>query len=211
VLLKNNGGTYQLRADIYTDGGTWTNGSLLNITDDRQLLEVEWKAASAVDANDGYLKSWINDVLVYTRSGVDNDTRLVTDISLGAGATCMIPAGVSGTLYFDAFESRRGAHIGPVAYSAPNYALVKNLLQFQPQSILPALNFAPLQQGTPATINYVYDSLKRLKEANYTSTNSVQRSNGDYYRYTYDAVRNVLEYTQTQGGHCRDHLRFSPA
>ncbi len=41
----------------------------------------------------------------------------------------------------------------------------------------------PIPSG-PVTINYVYDPLYRLKEANY--------SNGDYYRYTYDAVGNRL-------------------
>ena len=39
----------------------------------------------------------------------------------------------------------------------------------------------PIPSG-PVTINYIYDPLYRLKEANY--------SNGDYYHYTYDAVGN---------------------
>jgi len=41
-----------------------------------------------------------------------------------------------------------------------------------------------LQQSTSQTINYVYDPLQRLTQANY--------SNGDYYHYTYDAVGNRL-------------------
>jgi YD repeat-containing protein len=39
----------------------------------------------------------------------------------------------------------------------------------------------PPPQG-PITIDYVYDPLNRLTEANY--------SNNDYYYYTYDAVGN---------------------
>ncbi len=41
-----------------------------------------------------------------------------------------------------------------------------------------------IQQQTTTTINYVYDPLYRLTEANY--------SNGDSYQYTYDAVGNRL-------------------
>jgi YD repeat-containing protein len=44
---------------------------------------------------------------------------------------------------------------------------------------------APLQQSGAITIDYVYDPLYRLTEANY--------STGDYYHYTYDAVGNRTE------------------
>jgi len=52
--------------------------------------------------------------------------------------------------------------------------------------------FTPTPTGTPIpsgpiTINYVYDPLNRLTEANY--------SNNDYYHYTYDAVGNRLNET----------------
>ena len=67
------------------------------------------------------------------------------------------------------------------------------LPQIQLVSYLPdAKVFAPLQQTGSLTINYEYDPLYRLKEANY--------SNNDYYHYTlrqaqggaYDAVGNRL-------------------
>ncbi len=48
-----------------------------------------------------------------------------------------------------------------------------------------AINHAPLSPvQTTATINYVYDPLYRLKEANY--------SDGKFYHYTYDSVGNRL-------------------
>jgi len=49
----------------------------------------------------------------------------------------------------------------------------------------------PIPSG-PVTINYVYDSLHRLTEANY--------SNGDTYHYTYDAVGNRKTQTAFIGG-----------
>ena len=48
-------------------------------------------------------------------------------------------------------------------------------------TLTPTATSTPTPPGY-VTINYVYDSLYRLKEANY--------SNGDYYHYTYDAVGN---------------------
>ena len=58
-------------------------------------------------------------------------------------------------------------------------------MNFAPVSLkLPAPVSVPLQQSRPITINYDYDPLYRLIEANY--------SNGDQYHYTYDAVGNRL-------------------
>jgi RHS repeat-associated protein len=63
-------------------------------------------------------------------------------------------------------------------------ASVPELVNYLPVSFnLPA----PQQQSGPVTIDYVYDPLYRLTEANY--------STGDTYHYTYDAVGNRL--TQT--------------
>jgi YD repeat-containing protein len=66
---------------------------------------------------------------------------------------------------------------------------------FVPQFVsyqLPMPAFAPFQQSSAVTINYVYDPLYRLKEANY--------STGDYYHYTYDAVGNRKTQTTSIGG-----------
>jgi RHS repeat-associated protein len=64
---------------------------------------------------------------------------------------------------------------------------------FQPVSFnLPSFNLIPLQQGSAVTINYEYDPLHRLKTVTY--------SDGRSFTYSYDAVGNVLQYTQTQGG-----------
>src|SRR5574341_325255 len=75
------------------------------------------------------------------------------------GAVDGIDTGTRGTYYFDAFESRRSTYIG---------AAQSDLIT--------------------ATINYLYDPLYRLKEANY--------SDGRYFRYMYDAVGNRLTETK---------------
>jgi hypothetical protein len=51
---------------------------------------------------------------------------------------------------------------------------------------------APPVPAGPVTINYVYDPLYRLTQANY--------STGDYYHYTYDAVGNRETQTTSING-----------
>ena len=67
-----------------------------------RLVEVEWQTASAAGANDGYVKFWINDVLVDTLSGLDTDARNVTKAVIGAAAG--VDAGTAGTVFWDGFE-----------------------------------------------------------------------------------------------------------
>ena len=64
-------------------------------------------------------------------------------------------------------------------------ASAPELANFAPVSLnFPAPVSAPYQQSGSVTIDYVYDPLYRITEANY--------SNGDYYHYTYDTVGNRL-------------------
>jgi YD repeat-containing protein len=106
----NNG--YTLRACGINDGGAWMEGDAIPILDEWQVVELEWQAASAAGANNGFLKLYVNDVLVSELTSLDNDTKSINDISLGVDD---IQTGVGGTLYFDAFESSKGSHIGPVS------------------------------------------------------------------------------------------------
>jgi len=56
-------------------------------------------------------------------------------------------------------------------------------------TVIPTATLRPVIPVGPVTIDYVYDPLYRLKEANY--------STGDYYHYTYDEVGNVLQSTES--------------
>lgn len=60
-------------------------------------------------ANSGSLTLWLNDVQKQSLTFIDNDTRTITDIRLGAQG---IEDGTRGTLYYDDFESRRFSYIG---------------------------------------------------------------------------------------------------
>ena len=103
-------GAYQVRAALRDDSSTWTNSAWLTISDTAHFIELDWRAASA-GANNGGLTLWIDDVERANLSGIDNDTRRVDRIQLGA--VNGIDSGTRGTYYFDAFESRRQTYIGP--------------------------------------------------------------------------------------------------
>jgi hypothetical protein len=106
-----SGTSYQIRGRLINDGSTWINTSWFPITDASHFIEVDWRAATAVGANNGGLTLWIDGVEKANLTTVDNDTRKIDRVRLGAVAG--IDAGTTGTYYFDAFESRRETYIGP--------------------------------------------------------------------------------------------------
>jgi hypothetical protein len=111
VEFRFSSGAYQLRASLLDDGATWTNTNWFTISDAPHFIELDWRAAAAVGANNGGLTLWIDDSQQADLTGVDNDTRRIDRVRLGA--LTGIDTGTRGAYYFDAFESRRQSHIGP--------------------------------------------------------------------------------------------------
>ena len=66
---------------------------------------------TAAGANSGGLKFWIDGAQQTDLTGVDNDTRRIDQVRLGAANG--VDNGTRGTYFFDAFESRRLTFIGP--------------------------------------------------------------------------------------------------
>ena len=109
--LRYNKGNYQLRAALRNDGGGWNNSSWFTMTDVSHFVEIDWRASTSVGANNGGLTLWIDNTQRANLTGVDNDTRRIDRVQLGA--VFGVDIGTRGTYYFDAFESRRQAYIGP--------------------------------------------------------------------------------------------------
>ena len=63
---------YQLRAALVNDATTWTSSSWFTITDAPHFVELDWKAATAAEANDGNLTLWIDGNQQANVTGVDN-------------------------------------------------------------------------------------------------------------------------------------------
>src|SRR3972149_6371207 len=59
VQFRFSNGTYQLRAALQGDGSVWTNSSWLTLSDTPHAIELDWRAATAVGANNGGLTLWI--------------------------------------------------------------------------------------------------------------------------------------------------------
>ena len=112
VEFKYNSGLYQVRAKILNDSGVWLNTGYTTLSDAPHVLEVDWIAATAPGANDGHLTFWVDGVQRGELTGVDNDTYRMESARLGVVYISMI--GTQGTVYFDAFESRRQSYIGPL-------------------------------------------------------------------------------------------------
>src|SRR6185503_14919447 len=111
VQFRFSSGTYQLRAGLVGDGSTWANSSWLTISDAPHAIEMDWRAATGVGANNGSLTLWIDGTQQALLTGVDNDTRRIDRARLGAVSG--IGTSTHGTYYFDSFESHRQTFIGP--------------------------------------------------------------------------------------------------
>ena len=111
VKFRNFSGVYQLRANLLNDSSNWVITNWFTISDAPHFIELDWRAATAMGANDGGLTLWIDGTQQADLTGVDNDTRRIDRARLGALSG--VDAGTSGTYYFDAFESRRQTFIGP--------------------------------------------------------------------------------------------------
>ena len=113
VQIRRWNGSYQVRAGILGDNLTWRYSLWFALSDEPHALEVGWQAASAPGANDGHLRFWIDNTLRSELLGIDNDTRQIDLVRLGAISS--IDAGTRGSYRFDAFESRNQSYIGPAA------------------------------------------------------------------------------------------------
>ena len=111
VEFRFSAGVYQLRAQLRNDSFGWISSNWFTIGDSPHYIEIDWRASTASGANNGGLTLWIDGTQRADLTGVDNDTRRIDRIQLGAVAG--IDTGTRGTYYFDRFESRRQTYIGP--------------------------------------------------------------------------------------------------
>jgi ELWxxDGT repeat protein len=110
LVLARNNGAYRIILRTRRDDGTTVDLPGVPITDEPHAIEVAWKRASAPGAADGAAELWIDEVLMGTLTGVDNDTGAIDFVRLGAMS---VKPGAAGALVYDRFESRRFRHVGP--------------------------------------------------------------------------------------------------
>lgn len=101
---------YQIRASLLNDSSSFSNTSWFTISDAPHFIELDWRAATSAATHDGGLTLWIDAAQKANLTAVDNDTRRIDSIRLGAVSG--IDSGTRGTYTFDDFVSRRQNYIG---------------------------------------------------------------------------------------------------
>jgi hypothetical protein len=101
---------YQIRAKLLNDYSSFTNTSWFAISDAPHFIELDWRAATSTTTHNGGLTLWIDAAQKANPTTIDNDTRRIDSIRLGAVSG--IDSGTRGTYYFDDFVSRRQNYIG---------------------------------------------------------------------------------------------------
>jgi hypothetical protein len=138
VEFRFSNGNYQLRAALLNNATTWTNSAWFTVSDAVHRVELDWQAATAVGANNGSLKLWLDGVQKANLTAVDNATRRIDRVRLGAMVG--MDTGTRGTYYFDAFESRRQSFIGltsnDLAASSEVSAELDTTMELDPSSVL---------------------------------------------------------------------------
>ncbi len=175
IQLQKNGATYQVRAGLLNDAGTWTDTSWYDVPNAWSAVEIHYQAF----ANSGSLTLWLDDVQKQSLTFIDNDTRTLTDVRLGAQG---VDTNTSGTLYFDDFESRRFSYIGTLPDPGVNDPQASNPAGWTAStysysaSIPHAVTSVAIENG--GTNSYEYD-------ANGNMTCRIE--NGVVYTHTYNA------------------------
>jgi hypothetical protein len=110
IVLRRQSGSYGLMGRARLDDDSQADTGFFGISDGPHVVELELRAATTPASNDGSLLLWIDGVGVAARTGLDNHLGLVDLARLGAMS---VKPGAAGTLYLDAFVSRRWTYIGP--------------------------------------------------------------------------------------------------
>jgi hypothetical protein len=111
VILRYSAGSYQLQASLYNNSGATFGSEWFTLENNWTCVEIDWRAATQPDTNDGGLTLWLDGVQEAEIVNVANGNLRVETVRLGAVSG--IDDGTRGMYYFDAFESRTTTYIGP--------------------------------------------------------------------------------------------------
>ena len=84
LALRFQSTSYEVRVLLANDAKTWISASWSLLSDAPHALELDWRASTAAGANNGGLMFWIDAVQHADLTGVDNDTRRIAQVRLGA-------------------------------------------------------------------------------------------------------------------------------
>jgi hypothetical protein len=110
IVLRRIAGAYSVMGRIRKDDGTRQDTGFFAISNAPHWVELDWQKASGPGTLDSHFELRIDDAVVSSLTGIDNDALGGVDFArLGL---MVVKPGASGWLYFDQFESRRQRLIG---------------------------------------------------------------------------------------------------
>ena len=110
IVLRRTAGQYAVMARVRQDDGSLRDTGFIPLTNAAHSLEFDWLKATGDNSLDGRFEMWIDGVSRSTLTGLDTIQHTMDMARMGA---LSVKPGASGTLRFDAFESRRLSYIGP--------------------------------------------------------------------------------------------------
>lgn len=110
IQSRYSAGSYQIRANVRLNSGSYVNTAWYNITDAPHYIEFSWVASTAAGALNGSFTLWIDGSQRVALTGLDNNTLRVDAMRLGLVSSAT--SATRGTEFFDKFESRRWTYIG---------------------------------------------------------------------------------------------------
>jgi hypothetical protein len=109
LVLRRREGQFAVMGRVRRNDGGTADTPFIPITDDAHLIELDWRR-STPGASDGGFDLRIDNVLVASLHGIENDLRGLDFARMGA---LTVKPGASGTMRWARFDSRRVSLIGP--------------------------------------------------------------------------------------------------
>ena len=109
-MLRRLAGEFSVMARVRLSNGARADTAFVPITDSEHFFEIDWRRAGVPGADDGAFELLVDGQAAAELLALDNHPGAVESVRLGA---LTVKPGAAGTLYYDQFESRRRAAIGP--------------------------------------------------------------------------------------------------
>jgi hypothetical protein len=111
IVLKYEGGQYQIQLNTLLDDLTKTKTGWYVLSDAPHTIEIGWQASSAPGADDGFAELYLDDLLLETLSGLDNDTIFIDSFRMGFTSK-LTGKSISGMFYIDDVATSNSGYIG---------------------------------------------------------------------------------------------------
>ncbi|MEM7350601.1 MAG: hypothetical protein AAF657_07330 [Acidobacteriota bacterium] len=106
LVLKRFDGQYRIQARAKSDSGAWHGTPWHPLTGNEHDLVVRWNQSSGPGSNDGEIHLWVGGVLVGSKLGIDNDSRVIESVAFGAHEPNLnFSHTIRGDLYLDDLAS----------------------------------------------------------------------------------------------------------